>query len=413
MPNPTCAQHRHDGKGLAAAYDRPVDASAAAALAGCAGLLIGAAVVLPLRREPRTSAPADPRPAGDELPAGLADVLAVLTSAAVVLDADGEVRGASAAAYALGIARGGQLVSEDLGAMARAVRRDGGIREADLDVPRGTIGTGHTAVAARVAPLGGGLVLVLVEDRTEARRLEAVRRDFTANVSHELKTPVGALILLAEAVSGASDDPDAVRRFAGRMRHEADRLSTLVKDVIDLSRLQAHDALTEPALVELDTVVVDAIDRTRLRAQAKDIRIATGGDLDVRVLGDEDLLTTAVRNLLDNAVNYSPAGTRISIGVRRVGEVAEVSVTDQGYGIPPDDLERIFERFYRVDPARSRATGGTGLGLSIVKHVIENHGGELSVWSVEGAGSTFTIRLPVAAVPSPAEIEDPVREAAT
>lgn len=374
-----------------------VDAGIAAGVAGALGVLAGAAAVLAARRGPgagAASAPSDQPGARAELPEGAGDVLDVLRSAAVVLDSSDRVLRASEVARQLGIVRGDVLAPEALLALARLVRRDGEVREVELDVPRGPLGSEMTVVVARVAPLGEDLVLVLADDRTESLRLEAVRRDFVANVSHELKTPVGALALLAETVTAASDDPDAVRRFAGRMQREAERLSTLIQDIIDLSRLQGQDALAEPHPVELDHVVVDAVDAVRLAAQAKDIRIVTGGDTGATVLGDEQLLVTALRNLVDNAVNYSPEGTRVAVSVRRVADVVEVSVTDQGIGIPERDLERIFERFYRVDPARSRATGGTGLGLSIVKHVVANHGGELSVWSVEGAGSTFTMRLP-------------------
>ncbi|HEU4674579.1 MAG TPA: ATP-binding protein [Motilibacteraceae bacterium] len=384
-----------------------MDAGIAAGVAGALGVLAGAAAVLAARRGPGARAASAPTAQAGEpaaLPEGAGDVLDVLRSAAVVLDSSDRVLRASEVARQLGIVRGDVLAPEALLALARLVRRDGEVREVELDVPRGPLGSEMTVVVARVAPLGHDLVLVLADDRTESLRLEAVRRDFVANVSHELKTPVGALALLAETVTAASDDPDAVRRFAGRMQREAERLSTLIQDIIDLSRLQGQDALAEPHPVELDHVVVDAVDAVRLAAQAKDIRIVTGGDSGATVLGDEQLLVTALRNLVDNAVNYSPEGTRVAVSVRRVADVVEVSVTDQGIGIPERDLERIFERFYRVDPARSRATGGTGLGLSIVKHVVANHGGELSVWSVEGAGSTFTMRLPapVGSVAAPA-----------
>jgi two-component system sensor histidine kinase SenX3 len=238
-------------------------------------------------------------------------------------------------------------------------------------------------------------VLVLVEDRTEARKIEAVRRDFVANVSHELKTPVGALALLAEAIQSASEDPEAVRRFADRMATESSRITKIVQELIDLSRLQAPDPDRAAAAVQVDDVVQAAAERTKAIAVVKDIEIAIGGEHGLKVLGDEAQLVTALGNLVENAVNYSPEQTRVAIGVGRSADLVEISVTDQGIGIPERDRDRIFERFYRVDPARSRETGGTGLGLSIVKHVVQNHGGEIRVWSVEGSGSTFTIRLPL------------------
>jgi two-component system sensor histidine kinase SenX3 len=241
-------------------------------------------------------------------------------------------------------------------------------------------------------------VLVLVEDRTEARRVEEVRRDFVANVSHELKTPIGALRLLAEAVHEAAGDSEAVRRFAGRMQQESLRLSTLVQELIDLSRLQAADAVHSPEPVVISEVVGEAVDRSRLGADAKRIDVVVGGVDGAVVSGDHALLVTAVRNLIDNAIAYSSEDTRIGIGLRRHEDIVEIAVSDQGIGIDAAEQERIFERFYRVDPARSRATGGTGLGLSIVKHVAANHGGEVTVWSVQGHGSTFTLRLPESAV---------------
>jgi two-component system sensor histidine kinase SenX3 len=247
---------------------------------------------------------------------------------------------------------------------------------------------------ARVAPLGEGLTLVLVEDRTEARRVEEVRRDFVANVSHELKTPIGALSLLAEAVTDAADDPDAVRHFANRMQRESMRLSKLVQEIIDLSRLQVADALHPPEPVGIDEVVTDAVDRCRLAAGAKGIEVVIGGDDGAVVYGDHALLVTAVRNLVDNAISYSAENTKVGVGVRRTEGIVEIVISDQGLGIAAAEQERIFERFYRVDPARSRATGGTGLGLSIVKHVAANHGGEVTLWSLPGQGSTFTLRLP-------------------
>jgi two-component system sensor histidine kinase SenX3 len=217
-----------------------------------------------------------------------------------------------------------------------------------------------------------------------------------ANTSHELKTPVGALALLAETVEDAADDPEAVRRFAGRMRQEAARLTNLVQDMITLSRIQAAEPIPDPVPVKLDAVVAEALDRCRMKASARGIELVATGAHGLAVLGDEDLLVTALRNLLENAVAYSPDKTRVQVSTKLAGEESvEVSVADQGIGIPERDRERIFERFYRVDPARSRATGGTGLGLAIVKHVTAAHGGKVTVESTEGAGSTFTLTLPL------------------
>ncbi|MEV6395623.1 ATP-binding protein [Streptomyces sp. NPDC051907] len=386
--------------------------AAVAAAAAIAGLCTGVIAMLAFRwserdqaRPTRTSLHTDA-----VLPPGVDTVLSVLRSSAVVLDESDSVVKASSAAYALGLVRGGKLAVEPMLHMARDTRRDGEIRQVELDLPRRGTGRGEAlAVSARVAPLGSRLVLLLVEDLTEARRIEAVRRDFVANVSHELKTPVGALSLLSEAVMDASDDPEAVTRFAGRMQIEATRLTNLVQELIDLSRVQNDDPLEDAEPVSVDELVAEAIDRSRHPASTKQINMAVGGasgsgtasgSSDLRIWGHRGQLAAALGNLVENAVNYSPARTRVGISARRVtapgGDLIEIAVTDQGIGIPEKDRERIFERFYRVDPARSRATGGTGLGLAIVKHVAASHGGEVTVWSSEGQGSTFTLRLPEA-----------------
>jgi two-component system sensor histidine kinase SenX3 len=341
------------------------------------------------------------------LPPGIASVLSVLSSSAVVVDGTDRVLRASAAARAFGLVKGDRLVVTELAALARQVRRDGEIREGEFEVP----GPGGrvTSFAVRVAPLGaavggGGLVLVLAEDQTESRRVDEVKRDFVANTSHELKTPVGALALLAETIEDAADDAEAVRRFAGKMRQEAQRLTNLVQDLITLSRIQAVEPVPDPRPVELDIVVAEALDRCRMKANARGITLAAVGTRGLSVLGDEDLLVTALRNLLENAVAYSPERTRVVVGLKKTSDAnAELSVIDQGIGIPERDLERIFERFYRVDPARSRATGGTGLGLAIVKHVMTAHNGRVTVRSVEGSGSTFTLFIPLRNAHEPQE----------
>jgi two-component system sensor histidine kinase SenX3 len=370
-------------------------------LAAVVGLLVGAAAALAFRVSEREQRVPDDEVPAQTLPPGAADVLALLRSSTVVLDAEDRVVRASPAAYSFGLVREQRLLSDELLDLARAVRRDGEIRELELELARGPLGSATIAVQARVAPLGSALVLVMVEDRTENRRVDEIRRDFVANVSHELKTPVGAMALLAEALTDAADDPEAVRRFAGRMQHESDRLTRLVQDVIELSRLQGHDPLEAPALVSLDDVVAEAVDRSRLTAEARGINLVCGLVRGLKVMGDARQLVTALGNLVDNAVRYGPEGSRVAVSINEVngpdGHIAELSVTDEGPGIAQAERDRIFERFYRVDSARSRDTGGTGLGLAIVKHVAAGHGGEATVWSAEGTGSTFTLRLPVAA----------------
>jgi two-component system, OmpR family, sensor histidine kinase SenX3 len=364
--------------------------------------------VLSVRLSERSQRSVPPTPEPPLAP-GVLDVLAVLRSSAVVLDTADAVVKASPSAYSYGLVRGHELTHTQLVEMVRAVRRDGVIRESELELARGPLGRGRLVVGARVAPLGSHHVLLLVEDKTQARRVEEVRRDFVANVSHELKTPVGGMALLAEAISDASDDPEAVRRFAERMQGESVRLTRLVQEIVDLSRLQVADTLHDPELLAVDTVVSEAVERSRLLASARDIDLAVSPDAGAKVYGDAELLTTAVRNLVDNAIAYSPDHTRVGVGVRRCDGLIEISVSDQGVGISDSEQGRIFERFYRVDPARSRATGGTGLGLAIVKHVCANHGGDVTVWSQEGQGATFTMRLPDAGnlpIASRAEKED-------
>ncbi len=364
--------------------------------AGLLGLVTGLVAGLAFRLSERAQRGA-PEPEPPDLDEGVAAVLAVLPSAAVVTTRDGRVVRASAAAFAHGLVRGDRVVHVELQGILERVARDGEIRDGELDLQRGPISSALVPFLVRVAPLGARHLLLLAEDRTEARRLEAIRRDFVVNASHELKTPVGALGLLAETVEQAADDPEAVRRFAGRIQVESARLGALVQDIIELSRVQVGQPLGPPEPVRLADVVSDAVDRVRTKADARSITIEAGTST-AMVLGDHESLVTAVRNLLDNAVAYSNPGTRVGVGVtaREADGVVDVAVVDQGIGIPEEAQSRLFERFYRVDPARSRDTGGTGLGLSIVKHVVADHGGEVTVWSEPGRGSTFTIRLPLA-----------------
>ncbi|HET7431385.1 MAG TPA: ATP-binding protein [Nocardioides sp.] len=326
------------------------------------------------------------------LPAGIATVLSVLRSSAVVVDDEDDVVKASAPALAFGLVRGHRLVSTELAELVQQVRRDGQIRETELTMPRPS-GPPRT-VTARVAPLSSRYVLALVEDRTRERRVEAVRRDFVANVSHELKTPVGAIKLLAEATAEASGDPEAVERFAHRMLTESDRLSRLVQQIIELSRLQGDEPLEAPAIVDVDEVIKRSVDITMMDASNKHIAVVTGGTPGLTVFGSEEQVSAAITNLVANAVAYSGDDSTVLVSTKPNGDMVDISVVDQGIGIPHDELDRIFERFYRVDPARHRSTGGTGLGLSIVKHVAATHGGDVRVWSLEGQGSTFTLSLP-------------------
>ena len=331
-----------------------------------------------------------------ELPLLLLSALNQLDGASLIV-APGEVAiFTNSEAGQLGILRDGRIQSEELLASIRVVRRTNIKQTGTIEIARGPIGEGKREITVTIIPLTENeLVLVLLRDESEAQRVHDVRRDFVANISHELKTPIGALSLLSEAVLGAKDDSEAVTRFASRMQSEAKRLTGLVQEIIQLSRVQDSDPLKQAQLLSASEIIKEALDQCRTTADSRKITLNFQESEDGAILGDRDQLTMAIHNLIENAVNYSPADTKVAISTSIQGEIITISVADQGIGIPEAEVERIFERFYRVDPARSRETGGTGLGLSIVKHIITKHGGEISVWSSENVGSTFTIRLPI------------------
>lgn len=331
-----------------------------------------------------------------------------------LLARSGEVVLCNATAAELGVVSQGVADPRAWAACQQALQSG---RAVDVDLsPLDRRRRGPSAVAAHVRPLGEGFTLVEAEDTSEVVRLEATRRDFVANVSHELKTPVGAVGLLAEAVLDAADDPAEVHRFATKILKESTRLGAMVTELIALSRLTGAERLPELARVEVDNVVTDALGRCRISAESARIEIQVDRPSDLEVDGDRTLLVTALANLVENAIAYSPPEATVSVTRRQVGGWAEIAVTDRGIGIAAEHQQRVFERFFRVDPARSRATGGTGLGLAIVKHVLANHGGEVRLWSTPGTGSTFTMRLPVRR-PEPAPepliaadaVRDPVR----
>jgi two-component system sensor histidine kinase SenX3 len=290
----------------------------------------------------------------------------------------------------LGILRDGRIQSEELLASIRVVRRTNVKQTGTVEIARGPIGEGKREITVNIIPLSEGeLVLVLLRDESEAQRVHEVRRDF------ELKTPIGALSLLSEAVLGAKDDSEAVTKFASRMQIEAKRLTDLVQEIIQLSRVQDSDPLQEAQVLSVSDFIKEALDQCRTTAESRQITLTYNQSEEAKIMGDRDQLTMAVHNLIENAINYSPIDTKVSVSTSVQDGIVTISVTDQGIGIPEAETERIFERFYRVDPARSRETGGTGLGLSIVKHIVTKHGGEISVWSAENVGSTFSIRLPI------------------
>src|SRR5687767_6399183 len=391
--------------------DRPSIGLVSPLVALVVGLVLGGVVVgtVLLRVRDPGVAPADPSIVALHEAALTRRLVDLMDPAVVLVDVDDSVLLANPAARGLGIVRGTRLLVPDLVELSRTVRGVGS-RRRDIRLPGSLAGSGPRLVGVHgvrlnsgTTPIPGPVALVL-QDVTEARRVEAVRRDFVANVGHELKTPVGALALLAEAIEGAADDPEAVQRFAARIAHESDRLGRLVRELIDLSRLQGAEPLPELAPVDVDRVLAEAVDRTRTAAQAKGLTIAVGGRSGLVVQGVESQLATAVTNLLANAVAYSAGSDRIAVAARARSGFAEIAVTDSGIGIPRKDRNRVFERFYRVDQSRDSSTGGTGLGLAIVKHVASNHGGSVTVWSEEGLGSTFTLRIPLAQpAPLPAQ----------
>nr|WP_245812497.1 ATP-binding protein [Actinophytocola xinjiangensis] len=353
------------------------------------GLVLGFAVAWLRRR------PAERTPPGPSISVLVQRLVQSSHNAIVILNEFGDVVQHNERAVELGVVRNRRVDPETKKAV-ELVQETGEPVEIELfPAERGVaVGRGPEAVRGEVRPLGEGFYAVDAADESEAVRLEATRRDFVANVSHELKTPVGAMALLAEAVLDGADDPEAVRRFTGKILRESTRLGTLVTELIALSRLQGAERLPELNAVEVDAVVRDALSRSQLSMETTGIDIATDADSCLLVEGDRTLLVTALANLLENAVAYSPPGSPVSVSRRQVGGYVEISVTDRGIGIPADEQQRVFERFYRLDRARSRATGGTGLGLAIVKHVAANHGGEVKLWSRPGTGSTFTLRIP-------------------
>ncbi|AOZ73290.1 hypothetical protein BK816_08375 [Boudabousia tangfeifanii] len=368
-------------------------------IVGLLGLLVGAVGVGAAWASEKAHQP-KPKPEKPEeqtLSPEVLSMLAAVPYVSIVLDPQDRVVRADANGYAYGLVSGEELVHPELKEAVAKLRRDGKVTEQEYELHRSALaGTEHFPAMVRLAPLRRGYVLLLAEDVSGPQRLEATRRDFTANISHELKTPVGAISLLAETLASHPDNPEAVAHFSGQLLKESARLTNLISDIIDLSRLQAPGVLEAPKVVNIDQVIGQAVEASALTGKANGIEIVVGQPSNAMVLGDFDLLTTAVRNLLDNAIRYSEPNTKVSVAATLEDDLVRINVVDQGIGIAPEEQERIFERFYRVDPGRSRAKGGTGLGLSIVKHVAAKHGGTVSVWSRLGRGASFTLVLPAA-----------------
>ncbi|MBF4575798.1 cell wall metabolism sensor histidine kinase WalK [Frondihabitans sp. VKM Ac-2883] len=360
------------------------------------GVIVGAGLVLlvvaSVQRGRRARALSDA-----SLPDGIGAMLDTLESAGFVVDPSNNVQKASAMAIANGLVQAHQVVHPEIVDLIETARDEDHPVTRQLLLARSLRQETDLRMLVRASRLGTRYVVVLAEDHTETHRLEEVRRDFVANISHELKTPIGAVGLLAEAMESAADDPEQVRHFAKSLMRESLRLGRLTQDIIELSRLQSADPLSGPELVDVRSVINAAVERNRVEAEARGIEIITRGGKHASIVGDSEMLAVAVHNLVANAVHYSPDDSRIGIGANVTDRgIVEIAVTDQGDGIADSEKERIFERFYRIDPARSRRTGGTGLGLAIVKHIVQNHGGDIRLWSQLGSGSTFTILLPEA-----------------
>lgn len=320
-------------------------------------------------------------------------LISVLATAGMVVDDSLAVLRATNSAIALGLVSGRLIRSSEIRALVRTTQETETTNSVEFEL---TLSEGGDVryLRARAVTIGAGIVLVLVEDNTEARDFESIRRDFIANVTHEIKTPIGAIALLSEAMEGALDDPTRMHKFADSLRRETGRLSTLITEIIQLSRVETSNILAKAKPANVGVVVREALERTFVIADAKDIVVNAKYPDDVFVMGDGELLTVAVKNLVENAIQYSDRKQSVGIGVTTRNGHVDIIVTDQGVGIPTDEQSRVFERFYRVDESRDRTTGGTGLGLSLVKHIALSHRGEVTLFSQPGVGSTFTMRLP-------------------
>ena len=331
------------------------------------------------------------------LPPSLIATLNSLNRESMILDSSGSLLFTTEKLNLLNLINDAKITSEELLALVRVVRRTGSTQEGSIEVARGPIGEGKRELQITAILISDdGLVLVIIDDEGEKQRIDAVRRDFITNISHELKTPIQALSLNSDALLEIKDEPDKVEAFANKIKMQTNRLNDLVREIINLSRLQDSDPLDMAYELDILDVIKEAIHQCEIMAEARNIWVDLAQVDACVVVGNREQIVMAIHNLVENAINYSAEGTQVKVSAKVDKNIVEILVKDQGIGILEENLDRIFERFYRVDPARSRATGGTGLGLSIVKHVAKNHGGEVKVWSSLGVGSTFAIRLPIA-----------------
>jgi len=365
-------------------------------LGGVVALAVGATFGWFLGK--RTSRVIEAEP--DSFPDLVAEVLELMGSVGIVLDGSNRVVGTNSWAESFGLVARGLLVHAEIADLAKRARSGSNI-ESFEGVLRVGLAQEKVSVAAKAKLVAGDYVVLVLEDRTSDIRLDKTRRDFIENISHELKTPIGAIALLSEAIQEAGDDREAVAKFASSLNKESSRLTFLVQDIIKLSRLQSEEVLASAEIVDLHDVMAEAIDRNEQLAASRKIRLNSEQAPKLEVFGNKEMLITAVKNLIENAISYSEPGTSVGIGCSAKESIAEITVTDSGAGISPENQQRIFERFYRADPSRSRETGGTGLGLSIVKHVAKIHRGEIKLFSQVGVGSTFTLRVPLATASDP------------
>ena len=357
--------------------------------AAIAGFAIG-------RRGFQADSNSDPSP----FPTLAAEILELFGSVGILLGASNQVVRMNNRAESFGFVTRGMLVQRDLIELSQLARSSKEV-ESFEGVLRFGLAQEKISVSAKASLVANDYVVLVLEDRTKDIRLDKTRRDFIENISHELKTPIGAIALLSEAITQAGDDRATIEKFAGNLHKEARRLSHLVQDIIELSRLQSEEVLAEAELVDLSSVVAEAVDRNEQLAAKRNVRLLSEGGVGPEVFGNKEMLTAAVKNLIENAISYSDPGSQVGIGCTAKGPLAEIVVTDSGAGISAENQERVFERFYRIDPSRSRETGGTGLGLSIVKHVAKIHRGDVKLFSQLGVGSTFTIRIPLATAADP------------
>lgn len=365
------------------------------ALLGAVGGFALGALLMWWTRRPQTRA----AEAGSLAQGRLQAVVDRLQAMIVILNPDGSVAASSRMARHNGLVRGTLLQSDEAARVAAEVTGTDRTATLDVNLPRTqTRPAIHLDLEITALPDGG--VLIAGEDRSDVERFSQTRRDFFANVTHELKTPIGAILLLAEAIEAAADDPETVADFSARLTVESRRLNDLVTDILALSRLQSAEPFLFTDRVSIDAVIEGSMQRCCALAQSHEISVTTGGETGLSVLGDAQQLETAVTNLIQNAITYSEAGGRVTVTARADGDAIEIKISDNGIGISEANLARIFERFYRVDAGRSRANGGTGLGLSIVKHIAAAHGGDVTAWSRLGQGSSFALRLPLEGEPA-------------